>query len=240
MPGELITADWQIELRGTLMGAATGFRITPPGIEGLGVPQVKDNDVELDGADGSYATRDYNAGRLVTVAFLVTAATQSAALARLRDLNTVWAPATSADLQLHMRLPGWRFKVLGRPRGVEQDISAARFGVVKALASFFCPDPTILLITVPGAPGTPVATAGVGSATVTWTAPASDGNQPITNYRVTPYIGAVAQAATTVGNVLTTTITGLTAGTSYTFKVAAINAEGTGPDSAASNAVTPT
>ena len=36
------------------------------------------------------------------------------------------------------------------------------------------------------------------------------------------------------------TITGLTGGTAYTFKVAAINAVGTGPDSAASNPVTPT
>ena len=36
------------------------------------------------------------------------------------------------------------------------------------------------------------------------------------------------------------TITGLTGGTAYTFKVAAINAVGTGPDSAASNSVTPT
>jgi Fibronectin type III domain len=36
-----------------------------------------------------------------------------------------------------------------------------------------------------------------------------------------------------------TTITALTNGTSYTFKVTATNAIGTGPPSAASNAVTP-
>ncbi len=37
----------------------------------------------------------------------------------------------------------------------------------------------------------------------------------------------------------TATVTGLTNGQTYTFRVAAVNANGTGPDSAASNAVTP-
>ena len=85
------------------------------------------------------------------------------------------------------------------------------------------------------------ATAGNGSASVTWTAPAN-GGAPITSYTVTPYAGGVAQPATTVsGNPPATsaTITGLTNGTSYTFTVSATNAIGTGPASAPSNAVTP-
>lgn len=66
-----------------------------------------------------------------------------------------------------------------------------------------------------------------------------DGGATITGYTVTPYIGATAQTPTTVGNVSSTVITGLTNGSTYTFKVAAINAIGTGPDSSASSSVTP-
>ncbi|HZR49609.1 MAG TPA: fibronectin type III domain-containing protein [Streptosporangiaceae bacterium] len=95
--------------------------------------------------------------------------------------------------------------------------------------------------TLPAAPSGVIASAGNGSASVTWTAP-SDGGSPITSYTVTPYVAGVAQQATTIsGNPPATsaTITGLTNGTSYTFTVSATNAVGTGPASAPSNAVTP-
>ncbi len=94
--------------------------------------------------------------------------------------------------------------------------------------------------TVAGAPTGVAATAGALSATVTWTAPTSEGGSPITSYRVTPYVGTTAQSPVSVAaTARTATISGLSAGTSYTFKVAAVNAVGTGPESAASNAVVP-
>ena len=74
---------------------------------------------------------------------------------------------------------------------------------------------------------------------MSWTAPANNGSA-ITAYVVTPYVGSVAQAAKTFTSTATSqTITGLTNATTYTFKVAAKNANGTGPQSVASNAVTP-
>nr|WP_230209349.1 DUF4082 domain-containing protein [Tetrasphaera sp. HKS02] len=95
--------------------------------------------------------------------------------------------------------------------------------------------------TTPAAPGSVSATAGPSSAAVTWTAP-TDGGSAITSYTVTPFIGATAQPPTTVSGsppATTATVTGLTNGTAYTFKVSATNAIGAGPASAASAAVTP-
>jgi Domain of unknown function (DUF1929)/Fibronectin type III domain/Glyoxal oxidase N-terminus len=95
-------------------------------------------------------------------------------------------------------------------------------------------------LTAPAAPAAPSALAGDGQATVSWTAPA-DGGSPITGYTVTPYIGSTAQPATTApGTATSATISGLTNDTSYTFTVSATNAIGTGSESPASNAVTPT
>jgi hypothetical protein len=95
---------------------------------------------------------------------------------------------------------------------------------------------------LPGAPTGVTATAGNGSATVNWTAPANNGGSTITKYTVTPFIGSTAQTPVTVTGsppATSTTVTGLTNGTTYTFTVSATNANGTGPDSSPSNAVTP-
>ena len=103
-------------------------------------------------------------------------------------------------------------------------------------------DVTLSGPSVPGAPTGVTATGGNGSATVSWIAPASTGGSAITSYKVTPFIGSTAQTPVTVtGNppATSTTVTGLTNGTTYTFTVSATNANGTGPVSAPSNAVTP-
>ena len=92
--------------------------------------------------------------------------------------------------------------------------------------------------TVPGAPtiGTATATSDT-TATVTFTAPASDGGATITTYTATSSpaggTGTLNQAGSGTINV-----TGLTDNTSYTFTVTATNIAGTSSPSASSNSIT--
>jgi hypothetical protein len=89
--------------------------------------------------------------------------------------------------------------------------------------------------TVPGAPSIGTATGGNAQATVTFTAPGSNGGSAITGYRVTSSPGGIT--ATGAGSPIV--VTGLTNGTAYTFTVQAQNAIGFSAASAASNSVTP-
>ncbi|WP_425425528.1 beta strand repeat-containing protein, partial [Uliginosibacterium gangwonense] len=88
---------------------------------------------------------------------------------------------------------------------------------------------------VPGAPTIGTATAGNGQASVTFSAPGSDGGAAITGYTVTSSPGSFTGTGTTSPII----VTGLTNGTAYTFTVTATNSVGTGAASAASNSVTP-
>ena len=87
---------------------------------------------------------------------------------------------------------------------------------------------------VPGAPTTVSATAGVLSATVTWTAAAQNG-AVISLYTVTSSPGNFSCTTT----ITSCTVTGLAANTPYTFTVSARNAVGVGPSSYVSAAVSP-
>src|SRR5450432_1924064 len=112
--------------------------------------------------------------------------------------------------------------------------------VVGVLATFLVVVPAAPAFanpTVPGPPTGVIATAANASASVTWTAPSSNGGSAITGYTVTASPGGAT--ATTTG-ALNATVTGLTNATAYTFTVTATNAVGTGPASTASAAVTPT
>ena len=85
---------------------------------------------------------------------------------------------------------------------------------------------------IPGAPTAAVAVAGLGQATVSWTA-------PTTGYTVASYKVLASNGATCTATTTSCVVTGLLYGTTYTFTVTATNTYGTGPASAVSNAIMP-
>ena len=94
--------------------------------------------------------------------------------------------------------------------------------------------------TVPAAPTAISTVPADGAATVSWQAPTDNGGAPLTGYVVTVSPGGRQIPVSGTPLPTTTTVTGLTNGTAYTFTVAAMNSVGTGAASAASRAVTPT
>jgi hypothetical protein len=91
--------------------------------------------------------------------------------------------------------------------------------------------------TAPDAPTNVTASPGNASASVSWTAPVSNGGSPITSYTVVPDPdeGTVAFTGTT-----SALVTGLTNGASYTFTVIANNVIDPSDPSDPSNSVMPT
>ncbi len=91
----------------------------------------------------------------------------------------------------------------------------------------------------PGAPGRPVGTAGNGQVDLQWAAPQDDGGGEIVGYQVevsTDGQNWVVAIPDTRSSLAAVTVPGLTNGTSYVFRVAAINDAGVGDASDVSDA----
>jgi len=112
------------------------------------------------------------------------------------------------------------------------------------IAAFVLQNTIGILSTVPGSPTSVVAASGNTQLAVTWTAPASTGGSPITDYLVKyssngGAAGSWANFIHPVSIVPSLTVTGLANGTSYVIKVIARNAVGISLPSANSVPVTP-
>jgi uncharacterized protein YjdB len=103
------------------------------------------------------------------------------------------------------------------------------------------PTPT----TTAAAPTITTTTPGNSQVTVNWTPPTTTGGAPISRYHVTAYTNPAGTTQTgnpqwtTTTGATTLTVTGLTNGTTYYFRVTPITTAGTGTPSAPSAAATP-
>jgi predicted lipoprotein with Yx(FWY)xxD motif len=134
----------------------------------------------------------------------------------------------------------YTFKVAGHNKFGTGKLSAASKPVKIGLPSSgppTGPPTTTPAGPVPSAPTRVTVAPGNAQATVAWQAPATTGSG-ISSYVVTPYVGAVGQTPQTFGTSATVeVVTGLTNSQTYSFRVAARNAAGLGPQSALSASV---
>jgi len=95
-------------------------------------------------------------------------------------------------------------------------------------------------VTAPDVPTNVLATPGDSYVRVSFDVPTNNGGSTITGYTVKVYVGGVEQPMLAkIGTLSPIIVTGLTNGTTYTFKVLATNIAGNSGESMASNVVTP-
>jgi hypothetical protein len=115
-------------------------------------------------------------------------------------------------------------------------------GVLAASGGGGGEDTTLRALFVPPAPTSLTASGGNAQATLSWTAPTVLAQTPITDY-VVQYSSNSGSTWTTFSDGTSTatsaTVTGLTNGTAYVFRVAAVNGVGTGAYTSATSSVTP-
>ena len=144
-----------------------------------------------------------------------------------RDVSGTWISTGSTDTD---------YTVTGLTNGqsytfrVRAVNSAGRSAASTASAS-------VTPATVPGAPTGLSATVSHEQVELNWTAPASNGGEPITDYEYEQ--GGSGTWISTVGTATSYTVMGLTNGQPYRFRVRALNSVGAGAASAASPNVTP-
>jgi len=118
--------------------------------DGLGLPEIRNNDVEKGHADGSTGQHDFYNARVISLPVSIAPAvgetvTRAQLWQRWLDLKTAWAKqGDGTDLTLEHVEVGFTTQYRGRPNGcVLNDIEWRRgMNVLHVLLSFRCPDPT--------------------------------------------------------------------------------------------------
>lgn len=142
--GDLITGDWEIELRGVLMGGDTDYPIdrSRGSIGGLLDDLIDIIETPFAHASGSFVGQSRSAARTATFAIeMCGTAVESGD--GLEVMRTVWASSSEA-IPLYFQVPGFgKQYVNGWPGGIVVEYTTPDFGVIPIIASFRITDPTI-------------------------------------------------------------------------------------------------
>lgn len=151
------------------------------------------------------------------------------------DSYGTWSTATATQSS------GATFTVTGLTNGTSYKFKVAATNAAGD-GSYSTSSSAVTAYTTPGAPTAVTGTAGEGEVALSWSAPASNGGDSITDY-IIQYSSNNGSSWTTFSDGTSTstseTVTGLTNGTSYMFRIAAVNAAGAGTNSTSSAAVVP-
>ena len=213
---------WQYWAQGCLGGVvttqATTFRPSRPA-----VPTV--SDATLTSATVVYSAPASNGGASITSYTIQYSSTDWAT----SEVATSSLPSATNPFQVTGLTPStvYKFRVI------------ATNSVGSSIASESSLAATTLTPSVPSAPTIGSATVtGATSASVSFTAPSSDGGATITSYTATSHPGNITGVLAGAASGLIP-VTGLTQGTTYTFTVKATNSAGNSSASSPSNEVVP-
>lgn len=110
--GDLITADYQAELRTTLMGQGTNYEFVEIDVP---TPPIVTNDVARLLGHGTFQGSHFKGSIVVTLTMIVKGTTTTTLRSNMDTLETAWAVAAS-DITFVLRLPQWGKRSLsGRP-----------------------------------------------------------------------------------------------------------------------------
>lgn len=220
---------------GTNVGGAATYEVTPdvtlagaPVLSNVGVSGVSTTSALLTGTSSSEGTSYYVvqlASEAAPSSTQVIAGQQSTGAAALVSGSSAVAANTAQSFPLSPLLAGTSYIAYL----VARDNQSTPLNSVPVGASFSTAS------VVSSAPIIGAATASDAQATVSFSAPLSDGGSAITSYTVTSNPGAI----TATGTASPVTVAGLINGTAYTFTVTATNGAGASASSNPSNAVTP-
>ena len=117
-------------------------------VQGLGVPEVRNNDVDKGHGDGAITQHDFYQTRVIQIPVSIApapgeSASRSTIWGRWLTLKAAWAKSFAVDLELVHNEVGFTTSYFGRPSGAALDDSAWRRGmpVLRVLLSFRCGDP---------------------------------------------------------------------------------------------------